>query len=95
MSDTPHYAIDPQAQTEIINAIVALDWSADPVRQPLKIIQERLGADEKRAIDLLESLKARNLIVCRPERLGNNMAETGAATRPVRSRWIRPDETMK
>jgi hypothetical protein len=95
MSKTPRYALDPDTQAETIGAIVALDWSTDPVTQPLRIIQQRFGVDEERAIALFLHFQSRSLIVCRPERVANNMAETGIVMPVIRSRWIQPDETMQ
>jgi hypothetical protein len=94
MTNAPRYALDPQTQAETIAAIVALDWSADPVTQPLRIIQERFGVPEEQAIALFLHFQARSLIVCRPEHAANNLAETGVPSPPIRSRWVQRDETM-
>ena len=85
MADSTRYALDPKTQAETIKAIVALDWSTDPVTQPIRIIQERFSVDEEPAIALFLHFQARNLIICRPERGANNLAETGVVMPPIRT----------
>jgi hypothetical protein len=89
MTNTARPVLDPQTETEIIDEIVALDWSTDPVTKPLRIIENHLGIEEEQAIALFLNLQRRNLMICRPEHMSNNMAETGVKSPVIRSRWVK------
>lgn len=93
--NAPRPALDPEAERQIVDAIVALDWSTDPVAQPLNIIQEHLGVENDGAIALFLDFQKRNLMICRPEHMANNVAETGRYMPPIRSQWVRPEETTE
>jgi hypothetical protein len=95
MSNTARSALDPKTEGEIIDAIVALDWSTDPVTVPLRIIRERFALEEEAAIARFIDFQRRNLMFCRPRWPANNLAETGERMPPMQSRWIRPDEPME
>ena len=81
---TARPTLDPQTENDIIDAIVALDWTTDIVTGPLRIIQNQLGVGEEQAIPLFLSFhRARKLIVCKPERIANNLLETGTISPPI------------
>jgi len=95
MAETPRYALDPKTEAEIVDAIIGLDWSTDPVSEPLRIIRDQLAVDEEKAIALFLDFQRRNLMICRPRWPANNLAETGRLMPPMQSRWIRPDEEIR
>jgi hypothetical protein len=85
--------LDRQMETELIDAIVALDWSADVLARPVSIVQSRLGLAEASAIVLVLSFQERNLIDCESER--RLTTTTDERTRAPKGRWFkltdRPD----
>jgi hypothetical protein len=91
MSHAVRLALDPQTENEIISAIAALDWNADIVTQHLGIIRNALDIQEKEALSLLLGFQNRRLLICKPDRSANNLAETGVISPPIREgglgRW--------
>ena len=87
--------LDQQTENAIVEAIIALDWNTDVVTAPLGIIQGRLGLAEKQTVDLFLSFRERGLIICQPEHVANDFAETEVNAPWMRGKWIKPDETMQ
>jgi hypothetical protein len=48
MPNAVRLALDPQMESEILDAIVALDWNTDVLTPPLEIIQKRLQFSPRR-----------------------------------------------
>ena len=48
--DAPRPLPEPKVEAELAQAITELDWAADPVSGPLRLIQERLALDEAQAL---------------------------------------------
>ena len=78
-------------KNDLLRCIVQLDWSIDPVSEPVRMVSERLGLKESEAIKALCRFQDQHLIECYPEKPADNILETGAdCCPPVRSRWRVP-----
>ncbi len=92
MQHAVHPALDPQAESEIVAAIIALDWNVDLFSEPLAIIQKRLGLqNEEQAVAVFGSLQKKGLMFCKPKHMAVNLLE-GERARPFRGKWFPPEE---